>query len=104
MLEFTATREPGVYTLTEPDGSRVHFVAENDGAESDLTLMSDEDTSRVAQGMGAGIARSVGEFREMDRDRRFGREVWKPLLWVVLLALFGELFFQQWISRRRATV
>ncbi len=102
VLEFTATHDPGVYTLTQPDGTKVHFVVQNSGAESDLGLLAEEDAKKIAEKMDAKFVQSIEEFRELDRDRRFGREIWKPLLWVVLIALFGELFYQQWISRRKA--
>ena len=36
-----------------------------------------------------------------DAARRFGIEFWKPLLIALVAFLFLELFYQQWISRRR---
>ena len=47
----------------------------------------------------ATLLTSVADYQQMDKDRRFGREVWKPLLWAVLALCFSELFLVQWYGR-----
>ncbi|HEX5177086.1 MAG TPA: hypothetical protein VFV83_08660, partial [Chthoniobacteraceae bacterium] len=41
------------------------------------------------------------EFRALDQTRRFGREIWKPLLWSLLGMMFVEMVVQQRFARRR---
>ena len=49
--------------------------------------------------VGIGAAAMLMLEQQMDKDRRFGREVWKPLLWAVLALCFSELFLVQWYGR-----
>ena len=44
---------------------------------------------------------SVADYQQMDKDRRFGREVWKPLLYAVLALCFIELLLVQWFRRQK---
>lgn len=100
VVEFGDTLVPGLYTLRE-DGRVTHFTAQNDAAESDLALLRRAELEQAAERLGAKVLTGAAEFQELDRDRRFGREIWKPLLWFVLALLFGELLYQQWLGRRR---
>ena len=53
--------------------------------------------------MGAALAKSWQDWKKLDRQRRFGTELWRPLLWTVLALLLGELLLQQWITRPPAS-
>ena len=54
-----------------------------------------------ASSLNADVANSWSEYKSLDHARRFGREFWKPLLWALLVLLFGELILQQWFARRK---
>ncbi|MBI3879329.1 MAG: BatA domain-containing protein [Verrucomicrobia bacterium] len=100
-VEFADTAQPGIYTLTTPDGTITHYVASPPRDESDLALLTDDEFKSVAKEMGAAAVSSWEQYKQLDQTRRFGRELWKPLLWSLLALLLGELVLQQWFGRRR---
>ena len=55
----------------------------------------------LAESLKATLLASVADYQQMDKDRRFGREVWKPLLWAVLALCFIELLLVQWFRRQK---
>ena len=100
-VEFAKTSRPGTYTLAAPDGGATPFVVSTARAESDLRQLTEPERKTLAQSLHATLLTSVADYQQMDKDRRFGREVWKPLLWAVLALCFGELFLVQWFGRRK---
>ncbi|MFT4688433.1 MAG: BatA domain-containing protein [Verrucomicrobiia bacterium] len=101
LMEYADTLQPGIYILHLDAIERIHFCVQPDPVESNLERVSDDGLEKIAENLNASVVRSLAEFQQLDRDRRFGREVWKTLLWCVLFLLFGELFFQQWLTRAR---
>jgi hypothetical protein len=99
-VEFTRTQRPGLYTLTPPDGAVIHFVVNASRAESDLRTLPEAERKDVAAAMGASLVDSVKAFKQMDESRRYGKELWRILLWSVLGLLFFELLLQQYFARR----
>jgi hypothetical protein len=100
LVEYADTRLPGVYTLKADPAPDTHFVVQPDAGESELERMSDAELDDLAQKLGASVVRSASEFRALDRDRRFGTEIWRELFWAVLVLLFLEMALQQWIGRK----
>lgn len=100
IVEYADTRKPGVYTLKAESAPDIHFVVQPDVGESDLDRLSEAELDDVAEKLGASVVRSAGEFRKLDRDRRFGTEIWRELFWAVLALLFLEMVLQQWIGRK----
>ena len=101
LAEYTDTRKPGLYLLTGPDGNVIHFVVRTSRLESDLRQLTENERLVAAKSMGATLVKSVAEYRQLDQKRRFGRELWRPLFWAVLVLLFAELFVQQWFAKRK---
>ena len=101
VVQFGATRQPGVYTLTGPDGRPRHFVAETARSESNLRLSDAEHLDALAAGLRGDLVRSSAEYVELDRTRRHGREVWRWVFLAVLGLMFVELILQQQFSRVR---
>jgi hypothetical protein len=99
LIEYGLTQDPGVYTLKVEPSPDIHFVVQPSFVESNLERLTENDLEGVAEQLGAKIVNSVDEFRALDRDQRFGREIWKQLLWLVLVLLFVEQLLQMWISR-----
>lgn len=99
LVQFDDTRHPGLYILgtTNP----VHFVVNTTRAESDLRQLSDDELHAVAKPWNATVLKSWDEYREREQRRRYGREIWQPLLWVLLGLIFAELLLQQRIGRVR---
>jgi hypothetical protein len=101
--EFARTQRPGLYLLTAPDGSVIHFVVNTSRDESDLRQLTDNERRELAKSLNASLVNSVKEYQQLDRGRRFGREIWRPLLWALLALAFTELFLQQWFARRTSS-
>ncbi len=99
LVEFTKTQRPGLYALNPPDGSTIHFVVSTSRQESDLEQLKEPEQQAVAKSMGATLVKSWKEWKTLDKTRRFGTELWRPLLWAVLALLLGELVLQQWLTR-----
>jgi len=100
LVEYASTRLPGVYTLKADPAPDTHFVVQPDPGESELDRLSEAELDDMAARLGASVVRSASEFRALDRDRRFGTEIWRELFWAVLALLFAEMALQQWIGRK----
>ncbi|HEY6169723.1 MAG TPA: hypothetical protein VI454_16920, partial [Verrucomicrobiae bacterium] len=100
VVEYRDTAQPGLYTLTGPDGAPLHFVVSTSREESDLAWLSDEELGAVAKEFNAAVVTSWEEYTALDQRRRFGREAWRPLLWAVLALVCAEMVLEQWFGRR----
>lgn len=99
LVNFSDTKRPGLYILDAP--TNVHFVVNTSRAESDLAQLNADELKAVAKPWNANIVNSWDEYREREQRRRFGREVWRPLLWTLLGLIFAELILEQRVGRLR---
>ena len=90
--------------MAGPNNEMVHFVVNTGRAESDLEQLTEAERSEVAEGMEANLISSLQEYRELDQSRRYGQEIWKPILWLLLIILFFELWLEGRMARRRKSV
>jgi len=102
-LDFAKTFAPGIYEVKpknalKSDAPR-RFAFNLNPAEGDLTLQDSGKMRDVAARSEAAYAESYDEYSRLDRSRRHGSEVWQPLLLLLLIFLFLEVFLQQRISR-----
>jgi hypothetical protein len=100
-VQFSETARPGLYTLTVAGEPPVKYVVNATREESDLQRLNPEETAALCKTLGVQLVRSREEYKNLEREKRFGIDLWKPFLLLVLLALFGELLLQQWFIRRR---
>lgn len=102
-VDYAATYAPGLYELRPkvPNANEPtrRFAFNLDPSESNLTATASEKTREVASRMNAGYAESYDEYARLDRSRRHGTELWQPILVLLLLFLFGEVFLQQRIGK-----
>ena len=101
-IEFTRTRRPGLYVLEMPDGRQRHFVVAADPAESNLESLSDRELATLAEQLGASVVDSSEQYARQESLRRFGRELWKPLLLAVIVLAFAEMWLAQRFARSKA--
>jgi len=105
VVEYPRTQQPGLYTLNSPGGVPTHFVVNTSRKESDLQELTDAEIADFAKAHGVAVVHNGAEYKQLDRDRRYGSEFWRPLLWLLLGLIFAELFLQQRFGRvRRSTV
>ena len=102
VLEYSNTQKPGIYTLTLPDGEGIHFVVNASRKESDLKRLSAGEIGGLAAANGVDLVSSTEEYLRRDRALRFGRELWKPLLWGLLAVVLGELVLAQFFGSAAA--
>ncbi|MEI8310624.1 MAG: BatA domain-containing protein [Verrucomicrobiota bacterium] len=103
VVEFASTQRPGLYVLTPPGGPPLHYVVNTSRRESDLERLTDSEIHGFAKAHGVSLVRSGAEYRKLDHTRRFGMEIWRAILWVILVLLFLEIFLQQKFARARRT-
>ena len=99
VVEYGKTQRPGLYTLTPPDGKTVHFVVNASRKESDLQRLTPQEIADFAKSHGVSVVNSSADYDQLDHTQRFGHELWKPVLWLLLILSFGELFLQQYFAR-----
>ncbi len=97
--EFPRASAPGLYTLEVPGGERIHFVAEPDRRESDLRPLDEAEIAAIARSLDAKVVRTWEEYRRLEEERRYGREVWPLLLAFVLALIFAELVLERRFAR-----
>lgn len=91
IAEFYHTRLPGIYHLTTADGEVRQYAVNTSREESDPARLEPAEIDSIATQLGATLAHNKEELLALDRAESGGREVWRPLLWLVLLLLFAEL-------------
>ena len=95
LIEFANTELPGLYALETPDSEIIHFVVNTSSKESDLKLLDDAEFAALAQEMQAEPVSSAEQYLQLDKRRRFGRDIWKSLLAAVLVLILIEILLQQ---------
>ena len=101
VIEFGRTQRPGLYTLTPPGSQPLHYAVNASRRESDLQKLTDTEIADLAKQHGVDLVRTGAEYKALDHTRRYGSELWKTLLWVLLALAFLEIFLQQKFSRVR---
>ncbi len=99
VARFTATRRPGIYTMSLPTAKNLHFVAETSRVESDPTLLNESELAELAENLNATVVKSSSDYLEQEDVRRHGREIWKYVLGALLVFMFLEVVLQQRFAR-----
>jgi hypothetical protein len=98
VVEYSRTERPGLYTLQPPGAPPLHYVVNADRRESDLAKLSETEISALAKAHGAALVRSAAKYKQLENKRRFGTELWKPLLWLLLALIAAEMLLEQRFS------
>ena len=101
LIHFDDTHQPGLYILDTPTNIPLHFVVNTTRAESDLAQLTGDEIKAVAKPWNAAVVSSWDEYREREQRQRYGREIWRPLLWALLGLIFAELLLAQRVGRLR---
>ena len=98
VLEFTDTRLPGTYYLSEESQVISKFVVLASRAESNLNKVEKEQIMEASAGISEKLTLIDGRdgkawntYQSIDQLRKFGRETWKILLAVVLGLIVMEM-------------
>ena len=82
---------PGIYSLEMPEGERMYFTAAPPPDESELGALEEDEWQALADELDAKTVRSSGEYLSLDRQRRYGRELWPYLLALVMGLCVAEI-------------
>ena len=103
-LNLPPLLQPGVWqwqpadaSLNDPKTTR-RLAVNLDPAESALTPLTATEFSELATRLGAQTATDFESYQRLDRSRRFGIEIWQPLLLALLVLLFAEVLLQQHLT------
>lgn len=107
-LFLDSTSTAGIYRvrMTAPVADGEAFttstlrVVEVPAIESRLLDADPVRLAAAAESIEANIYTEIESLQSDDRTRRFGREIWRWLLWLLLIGMVGELFLQQRSQRR----
>lgn len=102
-LTLPPLEQPGLFQLTAtsaaPNPANTRQIAVNlDPAESNLTPLTTAELDDLATRINAQVATDLDSYQRLDRTRRFGIEVWQPLLLALLALLFFEVILQQYLT------
>ena len=111
-LLVAAAQVPGAYRLrrttavqkSDPIVTRTLRVVEVPAIESQLRDADGSRLAAAAQAVEANVYTDVQALQADDRTRRNGREIWRWLLFALLIAMIAELFLQQRSIRRTPIV
>lgn len=92
--------QAGIFQLQRIGTDKPTLLAFNtDNTESDLKPLPSEDIKKIADRHGIAYADSLQSYQSLDRSRRFGSELWQPLLIILIALLFFEVLLQQRIAK-----
>ena len=106
ILEFTETRLPGTYELSDREGIVSKFVVLPSVDESFLEKAPENEIVSTATALADNVVRLDGRegkgwesYLSMDSRRKFGRETWQILLATVLGLVFMEIILLRRFGR-----
>lgn len=102
ILTTPVSESPGIGRIrskANPDRPASLALWNLDPAEGNLETYPESEIRALAERLSIAYANTTESYSQMDRDRRLGAEIWQPLLALLLLLLFFEVFLQQRITR-----
>ena len=102
-VEYPDTRLPGVYTVASDDQPNQLFAVNLSQLESDPEKLSEDATQAIAHQYGASLLHAGDSLEIPPAKGAFGREIWTPLLWTVLIILFLESILLQRFRLKKET-
>lgn len=103
-VEYADTRLPGIYSVAVEGQPKQLFALNLSQSESDPEKLSTEALQTFARQSGATLLQAEDSLELPPPKGGFGREIWTPLLWLVLALLFAEsLLLQRFHLRREQT-
>ncbi|MFG0263520.1 MAG: BatA domain-containing protein [Rhodopirellula sp. JB055] len=108
---FDDTELAGIYRFrseapteesNEGSSQTILRVAEIPASESDLRTLESSQIDTFADRLQARLFDSPTDLVEATATDRFGQEIWRPMMFLVLLVLISELLWQQFAGRPKS--
>lgn len=104
-FSIEALSHPGFYTLRSTDGNQEPAIAVNaKRAESDLTRVIAADMPALTGIPAISVAGSKDDLLQRIKEKRIGRPLAEPLLWLAFLLTILELFAANRAARKTRTL
>lgn len=111
-LMFARANRPGVYRIRQKTPMREETpvvdatirILEVPASESRLRDAEPNRLTAAAAAVEANVYTDIQSLQSDDRTRRYGREIWRWLLVLLLVAMIAELFVQQRSIRASSTL
>ncbi len=100
IIRFEKTSQPGFYKLEGAGSKDRSFAVNADRLESDPARLPSSEIESLSKKIGADLVVNADALRESIASTQFGRELWRPLLLVLLVFLFAEIALQQRFNPR----
>jgi hypothetical protein len=99
-IRFERTSQPGFYKLEGAVSKDRSFAVNADRLESDPARLPSAEIEALSKKIGADLVLNADALRDSIASTQFGRELWRPLLLVLLIFLFAEIALQQRFNPR----
>jgi hypothetical protein len=99
-IRFEKTLQPGFYTLERVGSNARSFAVNADRLESDPARLATAEIESLSKKIGADLVRNMDDLIDSIASTQKGRELWRPLLLVLLVFLFAEIALQQRFNPR----
>jgi hypothetical protein len=94
-LEYRETWFPGFYVVFADNAREVAYAGNVDRAESLLEPIAPATLRTLAEHERIDVVSDDGRLETLFQERQYGKEIWRPLLGLVVALLFLEMFVQQ---------
>ena len=64
--------------------------------------LEESEIEKLAEDLDVQVVDSLEDYKGAENDRASVLDIWKWLLWSVLILCLGELILQQWMTREKA--
>ncbi len=98
-VQFTRTQYPGAYRVTGFGQKPLAIAVSAAPEESNLVSMAQSGLNSLADRLDAQVQPSAAAFWQTELIKQTGREIWRPLLAMLILFLLVELWLQQSLTR-----
>jgi len=91
MVSFEATQDPGIYQFSLGDELLTAFAVNVDLADADLEPIPTKHAKELLGGEQVFVLSPEADLETAILQSRYGRELWKTLLWSVLALMVAEM-------------
>lgn len=98
-LRFHDTTVSGLYRVSRDGTHAAIFAVNANRDESASPTLDEEAIATRASAIGAATATGIDAYLQLDRERRVGRDAWRPVWFAVLATLFAELLLGGLLGR-----
>lgn len=99
-IRFEKTSQPGFYKLEGAGPNNRLFAVNADRLESDPARLGSAEIESLSKKIGADLVVDADALGNSIASTQIGRELWRPILFLLLLFLFAEILLQQRFNPR----